>query len=197
MKSHSAHILILHFLLFVSVQAVGQTKKYDIKSGVVTYDITVLVGQTKLASKAIVYFDDYGMKERKETYNGDKLSHYIFSDGKTLYRVLPSQKKAIKVGNASSGTEVRYDWEEASSKSEKERNAKKLPNVTIAGKNCEAFQTTQKETICTFAGWNHILLSAEIGGGNSKSLTKAVKVEENVPVPAEKFVIPQGYTVQQ
>jgi hypothetical protein len=197
MKSHGARLLIASILLIATVQTFAQTKKYDVKSGIVTYDITVVIGQTKLGSRAIVYFDDYGMKERKETYNGDKLSHYIISDGKTLYRILPSQKKAIKIGNAFSGTEVRYDWEEASSKSEKERNAKKLANMTIAGKNCEVFQTTQKETICTFAGWNHILLSFESGGGSSKSLTRAVKVEENVPVPAEKFVVPQGYTVQE
>ena len=68
--------------------------------------------------------------------------------------------------------------------------------MTIAGKNCDAFQTTQKETICTYAGWNHILLSFEISGGGSRSITRAVKIEENVRVPGEKFKVPAGYTVQ-
>ncbi len=99
-------------------------------------------------------------------------------------------------GDAYNGIELRYDWTEASSKGEEERHAKKIVNVTIAGKNCEAFQTTQKETICTFAGWNHILLSVEITGGGSTSITKAVKVEENVPVPSEKFMVPAGYAIQ-
>jgi hypothetical protein len=135
------------------------------------------------------------MKECKETYNGDKLSHVFFSDSKTLYRLLPPQKKTIKSGDAFKGTELRYDWEEASSKGEEERHAKKIPNMIIAGKNCEAFQTTHKETTCIFAGWGHVLLTSEIGG-SSKSLIKAVNFEENVPVPADKFQVPAGFTIQ-
>jgi len=196
MKSSSALFLVVSLLLGASVQISAQTKKYDIKSGIVTFDIATTVGSMKVTSKAIVYFDDYGVKECKETYNGEKLSHVYFSDGKTLYKLLPSKKQAIRSGNAVSGTELRYDWAEASSKGEEERHAKKIANVMVAGKNCEAFQTTQKETICTFAGWNHILLSVEISSGTSRSVTKAVKVEESVPVPPEKFSVPAGYSIQ-
>ena len=196
MKTLCNLLLLVAFLLCLTTLASPQTKKYDIKSGIVTFDIATTIGDMKVASKAIVYFDDYGMKECKETYTGDKLSHAFFSDGKTLYRLVPSQKKAIKSGDAIHGTELRYDWAVASDKAEAERHAKKIANMTIAGKNCDAFQTTQKETICTYAGWNHILLSFEISGRGSRSITRAVKIEENVQVPGEKFKIPAGYTVQ-
>ena len=196
MRSVRVSCLILAVLLAVATQGGGQTKKYDIKSGIVTFDIVMTIGEMKITSKAIVYFDDYGMKECKETYSGDRLSHSYFSDGKTLYNLNPSQKKASSAGKAFSGTELRYDWAEASSKEEAERHAQKIDNMTVAGKNCEAFRTTQKETICTFAGWSHILLYSEIGGGNSKSVIRAVKIEENVPVPGDKFKIPDGYTLQ-
>ncbi len=196
MKTLCTFLLLAAFLFCLTTQTTAQTKKYDIKSGIVTFDIAITIGDMKLASKAIVYFDDYGMKECKETYTGDKLSHVYFSDGKTLYKLLPSKKQAIKSGNAISGTELRYDWEEASSKGEEERHAKKIPNMIIAGKNCEAFQTTQKETIGTFAGWNHILLSVEIKTGSTRSIARAVTIEENVQVPAEKFKVPAGYTIQ-
>ena len=195
MKPLSA-LLLVSILVGASVQAHGQARKYDIKSGIITFETTITIGTMKVVNRSIVYFDDYGVKECKETYNGDKLSHVLFCDGKSLYRLIPSQKKAIRSGDAFRGTELRYDWEEASAKGEEERHAKKIPNMTIAGKNCEAFRTTQKETICTFAGWNHILLSVEITGGNSNSLTRAVKVEENVPVSGDRFKIPDGYTFQ-
>ncbi len=68
--------------------------------------------------------------------------------------------------------------------------------MIIAGKNCGAFRTTQQETICIFAGSAHIIFSSEIGGGSSTSLIKAVKFEENVPVPDGKFQVPAGYTLQ-
>ena len=196
MKALCTFVLFAAFLLCLTTQTTAQVKKYDIKSGIVTFDVAITIGDMKLASKAIVYFDDYGMKECKETYTGDKLSHVYFSDGASLYSLSPSKKQATRSGKAFSGTELRYDWAEASSKAEEERHAKKIPNMVIAGKNCEAFQTTQKETICTFAGWNHILLSFETGGGGSRSITRAVKVEENVQVPAEKFKVPAGYTIQ-
>jgi hypothetical protein len=46
-----------------TTQTPAQTKKYDIKSGIVTYDIATSIGEMKVGSKAIVYFDDYRMKE--------------------------------------------------------------------------------------------------------------------------------------
>jgi hypothetical protein len=195
MKTRSVLLLVSIFVC-ASVLTLGQVRKYDVKSGIITFETTITIGTMKVANRSIVYFDDYGMRECKETYTGEKLSHVFFSDGKSLYRLMPAQKKAVRRGDAFRGTELRYDWAEASAKGEEERHAKKIPNVTIAGKNCEAFQTTQKETICTYAGWNHILLSIEITGGGSNSLTKALKVEENVPVPGEKFKVPAGYTLQ-
>ena len=60
MKSYTVLSLIVSLLLVVSVQSSAQTRKYDIKSGIVTFDIAITIGDMKVTSKAIVYFDDYG-----------------------------------------------------------------------------------------------------------------------------------------
>ena len=65
MKTLQNLLLLVAFLLCLTTQTSAQTKKYDIKSGIVTFDITIIMGDTKLANKSIVYFDDYGMKECK------------------------------------------------------------------------------------------------------------------------------------
>jgi hypothetical protein len=71
---------------------------------------------------------------------------------------------------------LRHDWEEVSSKGEEEHHAREISEMIIAGKIYEAFQTTKKETICEFAGWSHVLLYCEIGGGSTNSLIRAVKL---------------------
>jgi hypothetical protein len=116
-----------------------QFKKYDVKSGIVTFENVIEMGTMKMKHKVMVYFDDYGMKECHDNYNGEKLDNSLMSDGKMEY-VLHHKEKTVETrGTALRGTEFRFDWNEISEKDRTSGNAKKLPNVTVAGKNCESF----------------------------------------------------------
>ena len=83
---------LLFFLAVIvttlTVAAQSSFKKYDIKSGVVTYDQVMKMGSFEMKKKVIVYFDDYGMRECRETYEDTKLQETYFSDGKDIYSVL-------------------------------------------------------------------------------------------------------------
>jgi len=179
------------------VAARQETKKYDVKSGIVTFERTIAMGTMKMTNKIILYFDDYGMKECKDTYEGNELKESYFSDGKDLYNVIHKDKTAYKQGSAYRGTELRFSWDEVSPADKQSGKAKKLAPVTIAGKNCESFQTTSGSSTTTFAGWNHITLLTDLSSGGMRSTVKAVKIEENARVPAEKFAVPKGYAVKQ
>lgn len=184
--------------LILSVEnATAQTKKYDIKSGIVTFEIDMTVGKMKMAQKAIVYFDDYGMKECKETFADGKLQQSFFSDGKTMYTLKHSKKEAYKSGDAYRGTEMRFDWDEVSACDKKEGKAKQLPGMTIAGKKCEAFRVTTSSNTTRFAGWNHICLLIDVTSKGVSTVTKAVSVQENANVPSDKFKVPAGYQLKQ
>ena len=174
----------------------AQTRKYDIKSGIITFEQTSTMGKMKVQEKIVVSFDDYGMKECRETFDGDLVKEVFFSDGKTLYTVMPAQKTAYKRGAASRGTELRFDWEEISAKDKADGKAKKCGNLTIAGKPCESFEVTSSAGKMTFAGWDHITLLTDMDGHQMKSVTRAVKVEEYARVPAEKFKVPAGFAVK-
>ncbi len=115
MKNKLASLSIM--LTFVAVAA-AQTaiKKYDIKSGIITFQNDITMGTMQLKTKVIVYFDDYGMKECKETYTEDKLKSGTFSDEKNIYILFPNRKVAMKQGAAYRGTEVRVDRNEFGSK---------------------------------------------------------------------------------
>jgi hypothetical protein len=196
MKASLVSIVALTVVLISSNELQGQTKKYDLKSGIVTFENTMKMGTIKVTERVVTYFDEYGMKECKDTYEGDKLKESFFSDGESLYKVIHARKEAYKAGPAYRGTELRIDWDEVSPKDKKEGKASKIANVTVAGKNCEGFTTIDKGTTSTFAGWGHICLFSDIAMKGMETVTKAVRLEENVNVPAEKFKVPAGYFVK-
>lgn len=176
----------------------AQLKKYDIKSGIISYDHNMKVMGMEMKKKIVVYFDDYGMKECKETYGGNKLEDAFLSDGKELYSINPSKKKAFKRGPSYRGTELRVEWSELGSQKDRDSGkVKKMPDMTIAGKKCEVFQTNDgKGSITQFGGWNKIMMLLDVKQKSVTSVQKAVKVEENAKIPADKFSVPAGYIIE-
>ena len=193
---------VLLFALAAAIVSVSlaqtPSKKYDIKSGVVTFESVTKMGKMEMKDKAIVYFDDYGMKECKETFSDDKLTESFFSDGKDLYLVKPDKKLAFNRGTASRGTELRVEWTEFGTENDRKSGVyKKLPAMTVAGKKCEVFEHNDGSgTVTRFGGWNKILLYMDMKTKGMQTTQRAVKVEENAKVPPEKFVVPKGFAMQ-
>ncbi|HLP47116.1 MAG TPA: hypothetical protein VK186_18620 [Candidatus Deferrimicrobium sp.] len=178
---------------FGALQA-QQVKKYQIQSGIITFETTLTMGKMVMKTKAIVYFDDFGMKECRDTYDyeGKAVKESFFSDGKNLYLVMYAEKTAYNRGVAYRGTEYKFDWNEIAPSG----MAKKLPNMTVAGKNCEAFELNDKGNINTYAGWNNVCLYIATNQKNMNVVSRAIKFEENAKVPAEKFKIPAGFALK-
>ena len=175
----------------------AQYKKYDIKSGIITFETVIEMGTMKMKNKIMVYFDDYGTKECNESYTGGKLKNSLFSDGQMKYLLLHDQKTVETRGKEYRGTEYRFDWNEIPEKDKTSGMAKKLPNVTVAGKNCESYMVGSSTDKTVYAGWDHVCLMIDISSSTMRSLTKAVKFEENAKVPPEKFAVPAGYKMKE
>jgi hypothetical protein len=172
-------------------------KKYDIKSGIITFEnIQQVSGVNIFRGKDIIYFDDYGMKECKETYNNGELTESFLSDGKKLVRLIHENETAFNAGLSNHGTENRFDWNEVEQNNMDTIKLKKLPNETIAGKDCEVFSQIVNGLTMKYGGWNHIYLLNESDFKDRSRITRAVKIEENVTVPADKFIVPNGYKFQ-
>jgi hypothetical protein len=194
-------MLMASLVLMLSVALVSAQvpfKKYDIKSGIITYDLIMKVGSMEIKQKVIVFFDDYGMKECKDTYQDSKLAESNFSDGKNLFALHHGKKQAFNRGTASRGTELRVEWSEFGTEKDRQSGKyKKISAKTIAGKSCEMFETDDgKGNITRYGGWNKIMLYMDTKMSGVQSTQQAVKVEENVKVPPEKFKVPEGYTLQ-
>ena len=189
-------LLLVAMSIMTTAVAQAQVKKYDIKSGVITYESINSFG---IKMKIVVSFDDYGMRECRDTYLGDKLKESFFSDGKNLYRVNHMEKTAYNIGPAYRGTELRVEWTEFGTEADRKSGKyKKLPPRKIADKNCEMFEYNNgKGTITQYGGWNKILLYMDVKMKDMETIQRALKVEENVKVPAEKFEIPNGYKIEK
>ena len=199
MKTYTIFLLVCAVLFMMTSPLRSQIKKYDIKSGIVTYELNMKMGKMEIKKKTVVYFDDFGMKECRETYSKDnKLEGTYFSDEKNLYSVNYTKKIAHKQGDAYRGTELRVEWTDFGTEKDRQSGKiKKMPAMSIAGKNCESFGSDDgKGTVTVYGGWNKILMYLHVKSNSVESLQKAVKVEENVKVPEDKFKIPAGYAVQ-
>jgi hypothetical protein len=187
---------ILIFLSLTLQSAVGQTHKYGIKSGSVTFEMETTLGPTQIKEKIVLWFDDYGMKEARESYDDGVLKEATMTDGDSVYLIKPSARTAFKRGKASRGIEYKFDWNEVSASDKKEGKAKQLPARAVAGKQCDAYEYLSGGTVSTFAGWMGITLFSEVKRTNMSVTTRAVKLEEGIAVPAEKFRVPDGYAVK-
>jgi hypothetical protein len=177
-------------LCTAQVQAVN---KYDIKSAIITLESVMKVAGMEIKTTKIVYFDDYGIKEREETYSNGKLSMAFFTDGKDRISLSLDKKTATKNGKGDNGTGPHVDINFFGTTKDIESGVvKKIPPMTLAGQTCEAFQVTHGGAIQTYAAWKKVMVYTKIDVAE----IKAVKIEANAVVPKEKFQIPAGFTLQ-
>jgi hypothetical protein len=181
---------------FMNLGTNGQTKKYDIKSCTITYEMTQKMAGLDIQSKIVLSFDDYGMKECRETYQGNRIQEVFFSDGKELFKLQPAKKAAFRRGKSDRGTEPTISWNDVSSDDKKAGKAQQLPSISIAGKTCESFKYTSDKETTTYAVWNHVQMMIDMKSKEMSMLKKAVTVDEKTAVSADKFRVPAGYTIQ-
>jgi len=166
--------------------------KYGIKSGIVTYEIDMM-GMKK---KQVLYFDDYGNKEAEENYEGAEVKVINLCDGKEMYSIHPSQKAAYSNGICSRGIAYRFAWDEIS-KEDQNTKAKMLSNMTVAGKDCESYSYDMGSSTAVYAGWQNINLYLKTSSQMVEVVQQAIKIEENVDIPASKFQVPSDYEIKQ
>lgn len=167
-------------------------KKYQIKSGIVTFYNEGM----GIKSKVVLYFDDYGMKEAEEKYDGETIKDATLCDGKNRYTIVYKEKAAYESGECFRGVAYKFDWSEVE-RAPDQYKGKKLPNVTIAGKDCESFSIQSGKSPIVYAGWNNICMMIDQESSFGKITYKAVSIEENATIPEGKLTIPDGFAVKK
>ncbi|HTY59919.1 MAG TPA: hypothetical protein VMF59_13950 [Bacteroidota bacterium] len=197
MRARLAAVVLLVSALCVPLQGNAQERKYDIKSGIITYETTTLEGRLQIAGRVVLYFDDYGRLECKDTYVNGMLKESVLCDGKTVYTLWHDQRIVFRRGPATRGTEVRFDLEALPLSERSEGHVKKLPSMTLAGRVCEAYERTTSEGVIRYAGADHILMYCERNMNGENWVMKAVTVDQTKIIPATKFLPPPGYVERE
>jgi hypothetical protein len=176
----------------------SHTKKYGIKSGIITFTVETNLMEEKQVKK--VYFDEFGTRETSEKYKKNILVEKMINkaDG-YVYQLAVDRNSGIRSKHAmATGTEMKFDLSDSAwpDNMKKQYNYGKLANENICGKDCEVFTTEFENIKAKYAGWNGILLMIETSMlmGKTTMTTKsvAIKFEENVEIPASVWEIPEG-----
>ncbi len=177
-------------------------KKYGIKSGIIHFETTNNLSNIKIEN--IVYFDDYGAKEAKETYvNGVLNDKVVNKNDGWLYQINLKQKSGRKSESAGeSGTEIKFNSGEFWTPEQKKVQKFNIGHgETVCGKECNVFTTDDGNIKSKFAGWKGITMLLETSTYNGKmkftTSNKAVKIEENVFIPKKAFEIPVDINMYQ
>ncbi len=167
---------------------VSAKKRYAVKSGKIESEF----GPKGMKLKRVYWFDDFGTKERVETSLGDKLTEINIYDG--------SHKYTIRMSN-----DEKVAWKEAwryglmkDVNIDQVKNGKGvtiLPSMTILGFACDAYKAEYQGMVVTMAGYKGVQLLME-STGKMAVTDKATKAEFDIDVPAERFAVPDGYTVK-
>ena len=183
--------LITLVLLLASVAGVASAQnRYGIKSGILT--------QKSEMGETTIYFDNYGALEAqkmKMNFMGNEMEMSIIrKDGKTyMVNVAEKQVQEMPDGGMMGGSSINFlNLTDAVKSANKIKEAGK---ETILGKECTKYTMEAEQMGMAMSQtvwvWNGITLKSLTDGGQFQFGNEAVKLEENVAIPASTFDIPK------
>jgi hypothetical protein len=181
---------------------VEQNKRYQIESGIITYDMTNNMIGGKMTQ--ILYFDDWGLKEARETITEMSMmgqtikTHKIDLAKEGYYYNLDLDKKTGTKFKRTLPAGSEYDVSKFSQEMMKDYNIKMLGKEDVAGKTCEksSMDYSKMNMKGTVWNWQGITLKSDIDMGKINVKTIATKVDENASVPPSIFEVPADVQIQ-
>jgi len=192
---------------------IPQGSRYGIKSGIVTYAPYEMMG---IKVTQTTYFDDYGKKEAQEILSEGEMmgiktkshSMNILADGYSISYELENTvngkdnaKKVAKKMKVTGNPFGSLDLSSFTEEVKKNYDYKEEGTETVAGVEGTKFSMTlnkdKADSRITGVLYKNIMLKSEMKMANMKISLLASKFEQNATIPAEKFGIPAGYTVEE
>mgnify|MGYP003300914119 CR=1 FL=1 len=198
-------ILIIAVMCLIGMGAMAQGKKgkgaeapvpmYEVKSGIVTMEMDMM--GRKIVQE--IYFDDYGAKQATIMKFQGKKMRAIDVKGENVM-IDDENKTAIKMP-AMGMTNEKINFLDKSEKNIKKNKIKELGTEIIAGKECTKYSVAVfmmgqvvKQFVWVYKG---ITLKTAISTDFGEMGMAATSLVEDVEIPAETFVLPEGIKVQQ
>lgn len=196
----------------VTEEVAPEGARYGIKSGIVSYEAYEMMGMKMIQT---TYFDDYGKKEMQEVLTegemmGMKTKNHsvtILSDGYVIKYELENnvngkdQTKKIARKMKMTGPMGNMDMSSLTDELKERYKYKEEGTETVAGIEGKKFSMTMDKekanTEISGVVYKNIVLKSEASIAGMKISLVASKFEENADVPASKFEVPEGYTIEE
>ena len=147
------------------------------------YDVRcakVVTKPTNIEGKSIVYFDDFGLKFRREDYQSDKLYFIVIIDGDNIYSLDPKTKTVEK------RQDERLCWLDMSQINKKKFSKK--GTATLLGQTCTIYSNSDSR----YYVWKGMPLK----GSDIYRAYEATSYTELNEVDPNLFKIPSDYTLK-
>lgn len=166
--------------------------RYNIKSGIITYNATIML----MDQQIIMYFDDWGRKERREiniSIMGKKLNNVTLSDTTFVYTYNPEKNEGTRMPLDTENPD-NINFTNLNDDKIRKFNIVKEGKETILDRNCIVYSMDYKKAGISgkYTIWNGINLKTEASAQGMSVKIEAIKIEENVSIPVEKFIPPKS-----
>jgi hypothetical protein len=172
-------------------------KPYKVKSGIIESTVDIMGPQ-----KQTIYFDDFGARQAIVTemeIMGTKSQNIVINaDGfSTTYD--PQKKTGTKVKLPASATSPNGmpSLHDLTDKMKEELKLKELDTRTIVGKESKGYQIEAMGMPMKVWVWEGIPMRSEISMGKAEMVSEVKKIDLDSPVPADRFVVPDGVTITE
>lgn len=176
---------------YADKNANGENHKVSLKSVIIHMKSTAM-GMTQ---QIVIYMEDYGKKQATEVTQelmGKKITQVSINDGEYVYSFSPQTKKGKKTKvNLDNPDNINFN---AITKEMADKfKLKKKGTAKILDRNCDVYsmEYAKAKLKGTFFIWKGIPLKTESEVSVMKVVMEATKIEENVTINPDKFVVPK------
>ena len=188
-------ILIIAVMCLMGMSAKAQVNLYEVKSGIVTMEMEMM--GRKIVQE--IYFDDYGAKQATIMEFQGKKMRAIDVKGDNV--MIDDENKTATKMPAMGMTNEKINFLDKSEKNIRKNKIKEIGTEVVAGKECTKYTVAVfvmgqvlKQTVWVYKG---ITLKSSISTDFGEMVQVATNLVEDVEIPAETFVLPEGIKVQQ
>ena len=187
--------LIFAILCIFCIGAQAQDKPYEVKSGIVTMEMDMM-GQKVVQE---LYFDDYGAKQATISEFQGRKRRGLEVNGENLM-IDDETNTAMRMPGMGMGGE-KINFADKSEKNIKKNKIKELGTEEVAGVMCTKYSAAifmmgqvVKQTVWIYKG---ITVKTSVKTDFGEMGQTAVKIVEDVEIPASTFEVPEGLKIQE
>ena len=171
--------------------------RFGMKSGIITYEASMLL----MKQDVVIYFDNYGKDTRTEIHFnmlGKEVNNITISDSAWVHSWDPESMTGSRFPmDVKSPDNINFN--KLTDELKKELKIKEEGSEVVLGRNCVVYSLNAEASGIkgTYVIWKGIALRTETVARGQKVEMKAVKIEENVPIPPDRFKVPSGINFRE